>query len=230
MPSTGSPPSSPRSRCAPPVLRCPRTRYGRAIVSPRPNPPRALVIIDMQRGIQDPKLGPRNNPEAEANIARLLAAWREAGAPVVHVRHVSRTPGSVFWPGQAGAEFQAALAPRDDEHVVEKNVPDAFVTTGLERWLHVRGIRGVVIVGVITNNSVEATARTSGNLGFETVVVSDAAFTFDKRDYAGTLRSADEVHAMSLANLEGEYAAIATTAELLQAASAEGGGPAAAAR
>ena len=187
------------------------------------NSPRALVIIDMQRGIHDPKLGPRNNPEAEANIARLLAAWREAGAPVVHVRHISRTRGSVFWPGQVGAEFQAALAPRDDEHVVEKNVPDAFVNTGLERWLHVRGIRGVVIVGVITNNSVEATARTSGNLGFRTVVVSDAAFTFDKRDHAGTLRSADEVHAMSLANLDGEYAAIRTTAEVLQAGCAAAG-------
>ena len=204
-------------------LRCPAPRYGRAIVSPRPNPPRALVIIDMQRGIQDPKLGPRNNPEAEANIARLLAAWREAGAPVVHVRHISRTRGSVFWPGQAGAEFQAALAPRDDEHVVEKNVPDAFVSSGLERWLHVRGIRAVVIVGVITNNSVEATARTSGNLGFHTIVVSDAAFTFDKRDHAGTLRSADEVHAMSLANLDGEYAVILTSAAVLQAGLAEDG-------
>jgi nicotinamidase-related amidase len=184
-------------------------------VSSLANDLRALIIIDMQRGILDPKLGRRNNPEAEANIAALLAAWREIGAPVVHVRHISRSRGSVFWPGHVGAEFQAALVPRDDEHVVEKNVPDAFVHTGLERWLHVRGIRQVVIVGVITNNSVEATARTAGNLGFKTVVVGDAAFTFDKRDYAGALRTAEEVHAMSLANLDGEYAAIATTAELL---------------
>jgi nicotinamidase-related amidase len=185
------------------------------VTSRDPSTPRALVIIDMQRGIHDPKLGPRNNPEAEANIAALLAAWRDAGEPVVHVRHISRTRGSVFWPGHVGAEFQAALAPHADEHVVEKNVPDAFIHTGLERWLHVRGIRDVVIVGVITNNSIEATARTAGNLGFRTVVVGDAAFTFDKRDHAGTLRTADEVHAMSLANLDGEYATIATTAELL---------------
>jgi nicotinamidase-related amidase len=180
-----------------------------------PRDPRALVIIDMQRGINDPRFGRRNNPETEENIARLLAAWRAAGAPVVHVRHVSRSPDSVFWPGQPGAEFQHQFAPRDGEHAVEKNVPDAFIHTGLERWLRVRDIRGVVIVGVITNNSVEATARSSGNLGFDTVVVSDAAFTFDKRDYAGTARSAEEVHAMSLANLDGEYATIAKTQQVL---------------
>ncbi|MDV7398511.1 isochorismatase family protein, partial [Arthrospira platensis SPKY1] len=111
--------------------------------------------------------------------------------------------------------FQPAMAPLADEHVVEKNVPDAFVNTGLERWLRVRGIRDVVIVGVSTANSVESTARSAGNLGFRTIVVSDATFTFAKMDYAGVQRTADEVHAMSLANLDGEYAGIMRTAELL---------------
>ena len=84
-----------------------------------------------------------------------------------------------------GAEFQDQLAPRDGEHVVEKNVPDAFINTGLDRWLRARDIRDVVIVGVITNNSVEPTARTSGNLGPATVVrvvVSSAIFAPLPRD------------------------------------------------
>jgi nicotinamidase-related amidase len=175
----------------------------------------ALLIIDMQKGMLSPSLPPRNNPQAEANIARLLAAWREAGKPVVLVRHISRAATSVFAPGQSGAEFQERFAPLALEHIVEKNVPDAFVNTGLERWLHVRGIREVVIAGVSTNNSVEATARTAGNLGFSTVVVADACFTFDKTDFGGTLRSADEVHLMALANLHGEYADVRTTADVL---------------
>jgi nicotinamidase-related amidase len=175
----------------------------------------ALLIIDMQKGMLSPTLPPRNNPQAEANIARLLAAWREAGKPVVLVRHISRSTTSVFAPGQPGAEFQERFTPLALEHIVEKNVPDAFVNTGLERWLHVRGIRDVVIAGVSTNNSVEATARTAGNLGFSTVVVADACFTFDKPDFGGTLRSADEVHLMALANLHGEYADVRTTADVL---------------
>ena len=51
----------------------------------------ALIIIDMQQGMSRPEAGPRNNPQAEANIAQLLHAWRQAGAPLVHVRHISRT-------------------------------------------------------------------------------------------------------------------------------------------
>jgi nicotinamidase-related amidase len=174
-----------------------------------------LIIIDMQKGMAAPSAGPRNNPRAERNIADLLAAWRNVGAPLVHVRHISRTLGSPFWPGQTGAEFQEELAPLPSEHVVEKNVPDALINTGLERWLRVRGVTRLVIVGVSTNNSVEATARTAGNLGFDTQVVSDATFAFDKLDYAGHHRAAAEVHAMALANLHGEYASITTTARLL---------------
>lgn len=180
------------------------------------NEPIALIVIDMQQCMKSPAAGVRNNPEAEQNIQMLLHAWRDAGGPVVHVRHMSRSPTSLFSPGQPGAAFQAALAPLDDEHVVEKNVPDAFIHTGLERWLHVRGIRQLVIVGVSTNNSVEASARTAGNLGFRTVVVSDATFAFGQKDYAGVPRSADEVHAMSLANLNGEYASIMATADALK--------------
>lgn len=182
---------------------------------PSMHAPIALIIIDMQEGMRSPALPPRNNPAAEENIGRLLQAWRGAGQPVVAVRHISRSPDSVFAPGQAGAAFQAALQPLAHEHVVEKNVPDAFVNTGLERWLHMRGIRRLVLAGVSTNNSVEASARSAGNLGFLATVVADACFAFEKRDYGGNLRSAEEVHLMALANLDGEYARVAATDAVL---------------
>ena len=174
-----------------------------------------LLIIDMQVGMAWPAPETRNNHQAEAVIASLLTEWRKSRRSVVHVRHISRTPGSPFWPGQPGVEFQPELLPLPSEHVVEKNVPDAFINTGLERWLHVRGESALVIVGVSTNNSVEATARTAGNLGFRTYVVSDATFAFDKTDFSGVKRSADEVHSMSLANLHGEYATVIDSAEAL---------------
>ncbi|MFC5480537.1 cysteine hydrolase family protein [Massilia suwonensis] len=174
-----------------------------------------LVIIDMQKGMATPAAGSRNNPQAEDNIVRLLRAWRAAGAPVVHVRHISRSPASLFAPGQSGVEFQEALQPLAHEHVVEKNVPDAFINTALERWLRVRGVNALVIVGVSTNNSVESSARTAGNLGFRTIVVADATYAYAMRDYAGVERSADEVHAMALANLMSDYAAIKDTETVL---------------
>jgi len=176
----------------------------------------ALIVIDMQQGMQFATLPPRNNPDAEDRLAHLLSAWRAAGQPVVLVHHISRSPASVFAPGQRGVEFQERFLPLAHEHVVEKNVPDAFVNTGLERWLHARGAQRVVIAGVSTNNSVEASSRTAGNLGFDTVVVGDACFTFDKNDFGGTLRSAEEVHLMALANLDGEYARVLDSGTVLQ--------------
>jgi nicotinamidase-related amidase len=175
----------------------------------------ALIIVDMQIGMQSAALPARNNPNAEDRIAALLAAWRSAGMPVIHVRHISRTPQSVFAPGQIGAAFQDRFAQQAGEHVVEKNVPDAFIQSGLERWLHVRDIRALVIVGVSTNHSVESTARTAGNLGFATTVVADATFAFAQRDHGGTDRSADDVHLMSLSNIAQEYASVLTTAEVI---------------
>ncbi|WP_263260889.1 cysteine hydrolase family protein [Pseudomonas sp. RIT-PI-S] len=177
--------------------------------------PQVLLIIDMQQGMLKPRLGPRNNPEAEQNIAVLLGHWRANAWPVVHVRHISRSEGSVFYPGQPGCEFQPALAPLKTEAVFEKNVPDAFIATQLERWLRIRDLGKMVIVGVITNNSVEATARTGANLGFDVTVVGDGTYTFDQADLRGHLWRAEDVHAMSLSNLAMDYATISNTATLL---------------
>lgn len=55
----------------------------------------------------------------------------------------------------------------------------------------------------------------AGNLGFTTWVIADGTATFGRRDYEGRWRTAAEVQAMSLANLDGEYAGILTTTEAL---------------
>ena len=94
-------------------------------------------------------------------------------------------------------------------------MPDAFINTGLERWLHTRAIRQLVIVGVITNNSVESTARSAGNLGFDVSVVADACYTFDQPDLSGRLWPAEDVHALSLSNLAMDYAKVVETEEIL---------------
>ncbi len=178
-------------------------------------PDSALILIDMQQGINHPKLGRRNNPQAEARMSELLSAWREAERPVIHVRHFSTSPSSVFWPGQSGVEYQPAFVPQADERELSKQVPDAFCGSFLEMWLRSDGIRQMVIAGVVTNNSVESTARSGGDLGFEVIVAHDACFTFDQADFFGTPRSAEDVHAMSLANLHGEYATVLSTAQIL---------------
>ena len=164
----------------------------------------ALLIVDVQKAIDDPawsREGPRNNPDAERNIARLLEAWRRSTRPIFHIRHDSVKPVSAYRPDNPGNAFKPEAQPLAGETVIAKNTNNAFVRTDLEQRLRGAGIDALVFVGVITNNSLEATVRMAGNLGFTTYLVEDAAFTFGRRDYRGTLRSAEEVHAMSLANM-----------------------------
>jgi nicotinamidase-related amidase len=180
----------------------------------------ALVIIDVQKAIDHPSWGVRNNPDAEQNIAALLRAWRAAGRPIYHIRHDSVEPASHYRPGQSGNEFKPEAQPLPGETIVAKQTNSAFIGTDLESRLRAAGHRTLVITGVITNNSVEATVRMAGNLGFDTFLVEDAVFTFGRKDWDGVFRTAAEVHAMSLANLDGEYCTVTRTAAVLEAASA----------
>jgi len=175
----------------------------------------ALLVFDVQKAMDDPRWGRRNNPGFEANLAKLLGAWRTSGRRVIHVRHLSRDPNSTYRPDGPGAPFKPEAEPWAGETVLDKQVCNAFIGTELETLLRRSGHDTVVIAGVITNNSVEATARMAGDLGFATYVVGDATSTVDKRDLAGRLWPAEDVHALSLANLAGEYATIVGVADLL---------------
>lgn len=177
-----------------------------------------LLLIDLQKAIDDPSWGVRNNPQAESNIGRLLSHWRSSSMPIIHIRHVSRFAGSTYQEGQEGVEFKVVAHPHPGEVVLTKHVCCAFIGTDLEKRLRESGSEDVVIAGVITNNSVEATARVSGDLGFHTTVVSDATFTFGRKDFNERTHTAEEVHAMSLANLQGEYATVYTTDQVIDMA------------
>jgi nicotinamidase-related amidase len=121
-------------------------------------------------------------------------------------------PASRYRPGQLGNDFKPEILPLPGEPVIAKRTNNAFIGTDLETRLTGKAL---VLVGVITNNSVEATARMAGNLGIPTWLVEDACFTFGRKDWSGTPRSAEEVHAMSLANLDGEYCTVVTADAVL---------------
>jgi nicotinamidase-related amidase len=174
-----------------------------------------LLLIDLQKAIDDPSWGPRSTPDAEGNQARLLAFWRARGWPVRHVRHDSVNPASTYRPGQVGHAFRDPAVPLPGEPVTAKTANSAFIGTRLAAELRDAGVRRLVVFGVATNNCVEATVRMAGNLDFDVFVVADACIAFARPDWNGTPRSADDVHAMSLANLDREYATVVVTDELL---------------
>ena len=176
----------------------------------------ALIVVDVQEGLDDPVWGTRNNPQAEANIAQLLAAWRQNGRPIYHIQHDSTRPTSPLRKDLPGHAIKASAQPHAGEPLLHKSVNSAFIGTDLEDRLRASGIDTVVIVGLTTNHCVSTTARMAGNLGFNTFVVADATATFDRTGYDGQHYDAQQVHELALASLHGEFATVLDTETLLQ--------------
>jgi nicotinamidase-related amidase len=177
----------------------------------------ALIIIDVQQAFNDPSWGQRNNPEAERNIAALLGGWRASGRPLFHIQHRSQRPGSLFNPDGPGFPVKPEARPLDGEPVLYKNVNSAFIGTDLEQRLRSAGIETVVVIGITTDHCVSTTTRMAGNFGFDTFIVSDATFTFERTGPDGRHYTAEQMHATALASLNGEFAAVVSTAEAITA-------------
>ena len=175
----------------------------------------ALLVIDVQKGLDNPRLGPRNNPQAEQRIAELLAAWRGTGRPVIHVQHMSTEPQSLLRPGLPGNAIKDEALPTAGEPLFQKTVNSAFIGTDLEAYLRSRGIESLVMVGLTTEHCISSSARMAANLGFDVTVVADATATFGRRGHDGTQYSADLVHGVELASLNGEFATIRDSSDIL---------------
>ncbi len=179
----------------------------------------ALLVIDAQMAfVADDQAGAeRSCRNAEGNIEQLLGAFRSRGDMIVHVHHHGLTPDDPFHSEAPGADPQPFAVPQEGEATVIKNVASAFVGTTLEKDLRQSGVTRVVITGATANHCAESTARSAGNLGFDTVYVSDAVWAYAATGPDGVDHSADQIHSVTLANLHGEFATVMTTQDLIAA-------------
>ena len=177
----------------------------------------ALLIIDVQQGFDDPKWGRRNNLDAEANISRLISLWRSEKRPVIHIQHCSVEPDSPLRPELPGCQFKPEATPIEGEPVFKKTVNSAFIGTELESYLRDNGIEHIVIVGLTTDHCVSTTTRMAGNLGFKALLVSDATATFDRKGPDEKEYMAEDIHAIHITSLNGEFCSVITTDSLISA-------------
>ena len=179
----------------------------------------ALVVVDVQQGFGDlaywSATGRRDNPACEANVGALIAAWRDAGRPLVYVRHDSDEEGSPLRPGTPGNDFQDVVDGEPDL-LVSKQVHSAFHgSPDLDAWLRAREIDSLAVCGITTNHCCETTARVGGDLGYEVLFVLDATHTFDRPGPEGAIVTAEDLARATAASLHDEFATVVSTADLL---------------
>ena len=177
-----------------------------------------LMIVDMQKAIDDPFWGRRGQPDVERNIAALLANWRERDGEILHVRHDSTNPASPYAPDRSGNAFKAECAPQNGETIVAKRTNNAFVDTNLMEQLEDLGTQELIICGVLLENSVAATVRMAANVGFHVHLPPDCVASTDRTDRTGTKWTAEDVHALWLSILERPSINLTSASQLMERA------------
>jgi nicotinamidase-related amidase len=178
----------------------------------------ALIVVDVQKGFDDVAYwGPRNNPDCEANVARLIAAWRGQDWPVVFVRHDSTKASSPLVAGSKGNAFKDVITGTPDL-LVTKSVHSAFLgDPDLNTWLRENGIAGVAVCGIQTNMCCETTARDASDLGFDLLFVEDATHTFDIVTPTKKVYRAREIARYTALNIASDFGRVVRTADLVEA-------------
>lgn len=180
----------------------------------RKNP--ALILVDVQKAFLEkdyPGIN-RNNHDAEFICGNILSKWRELKLPIVHVRHSSTNPDSKLHKSKPGFEFNDYVKPLDNEVVLTKKVNSAFIGTKLDNILYNMNIKTLVFVGMTTNHCISSTVRMSGNLEFETYLISDSTACYDTMGMDGKMIDCNIIYESSLANLSKEFATIINSNKL----------------
>lgn len=200
----------------------------------------AVLLIDIQEGFKHPTHwgSERSTPSFESNVTHLLQAVRayndaqaepkKSPIHIIHVHHHSTDPNSMLHPATkldgtdvmavAPADYAAPLA---SEPVLTKNVNSSFIGTDLEARIRALGVQQLIIAGLTTDHCVSTTTRMAANLhvlgdevgpdGDGILLLRDGTATFSKGGF-----DAEMVHAVNLASLDGEFAKVCNTDEVIQ--------------
>ena len=178
----------------------------------------ALLVIDVQNYSVDPAGGSvAELSEAERhsrgyflhrvsttmlpNLARLIAACRDAGVEVIFTviealtrdgrdRSLDYKISGIHVPrGSWEAKVPDAVAPRDGEIVLPKTSSSVFISTNIDYVLRNLGVRSLIIAGLLTDQCVDSAVRDACDLGYLVTVATDACATHSEERHAWSLRN-----------------------------------------
>ena len=175
----------------------------------------AILVMDCQNDIVDEKgkMAAMNNGAMArlikehnvlGTIAKLADAGRQAGVPIIHVRHAYRsdymdapqnTPilagmkqNEILKDGTWGAEIHPEVKRQPNDIVISKTRVSAFYASPLEAILSAQGITHLVLTGIATDGVVEGTARDAVDRGYNVTIPDDCCATFTDEAHRAVLR------------------------------------------
>jgi nicotinamidase-related amidase len=178
----------------------------------------ALIVVDIQNDYFPQGKWPLVGADAAAdNAVQLIAAFRDAGDSVIHIRHEFTSPEAPFFtPGSDGAKLHPKVLNRADEPVVLKHFVNSFRETELQSILEEKGIKELVVVGSMSHMCVDGITRAAADMGYSVTVIHDACASRDL-EFNGLTVPAAHVHAAFMSALGFAYASVVSTDEFLAA-------------
>ena len=192
------------------LLRNPLTEKGPGMNS-------ALLLLEIQNDyFPNGRIPLEKSLEASSKAQSALLAFRDKKLPVIHVQHISTQPDATYFlPCTKGAEFYPLVAPSKNETVIKKHYPNSFKDTGLLNHLIKNQINHLIICGMMTQLTIDATVRAAYDLGFSCTVLQDACAARQLEFNQATINE-QNVHFAFLAALQSSYAAVLSTEDYLQ--------------
>lgn len=175
----------------------------------------ALLVIDFQNEYFDGKMPIPDGLSALNNAKRLIAMADDAGIPVFHVQHVTPSGTPIFAVDGKTAAFHADIQPGKNHAVVQKTSISVFPSTDIDAQLKAKGIKTLIVSGLMTHACVAGAARDAVPLGYDVIVADDATATRDLTGDDGKTVPYAMLHQASLASLSDTFADVQTTDSIL---------------
>jgi len=176
----------------------------------------ALLLVEIQNDyFPNGRMALEKSTEACQKAQEVLQLYRTKQWPVLHVQHISTRPDAIhFLPCTKGIEFHVNVQPLKNEVIIKKHYPNSFKDTTLLTYLTKHQINHLVIAGMMTHMSIDATVRVAYDLGISCTVLSDACTTMNL-EFNSLLIPAQTVHHAFLAALQTMYAAVLSTKDYI---------------
>ena len=176
----------------------------------------ALLVVDIQNDyFPGGAMELVGSNEASTQARKLIEHFRAKSNPVIHIQHVATEPDATFFlPNTPGVKIHESVNPTNDEILFTKHHPNSFLETPLLGHLRLHQISQLVIVGMMTHMCIDTTTRAAADLGFECLLAHDACAT-KALTFNGVSVSAENVQASFLAAIDGTFAQVLATNQIL---------------